>query len=307
LAVRVLVFLESDVPTFAARDAQIARLAAQVPAATFVSCRNRAAFLTQLPAAEAVVVWSFEREWYSAAPLLRHVFTPAAGKELIGADPGGRVSLHFGSFHGQLMAESLLGMMLFLNRRFGVALERQRAHDWDRAAYVSTQRLRGQTALLVGYGAIGQHCGALLKSVGLRVLGVRRDPSRGGLHADRVYGAEQLADAVADADHVACIVPGDRSTDGLIDAAVIACMKPSAHVYNLGRGNAVDTPALVAALRAQQLAAAFLDVVPEEPLPADSPLWDVPNLYLTPHASAITAQYLDLYFDELARELSGVG
>jgi D-2-hydroxyacid dehydrogenase (NADP+) len=306
LVVRVLVFLESGVPAFAARDSQIAKLAARVPAATFVTCRDRSDFLAQLPEAEAVIVWSFEPELYAAAPALRHVFTPAAGKELIGADPAGRVSLHFGNFHGHLMAESLLGMMLFQNRRFGVAIERQRAHQWDRAEYVSTRRLRGQTALLVGYGAIGEHCGALLKSVGLRVHGVRRDPSRGGLHAERIHGVPQLADAAAEADHVVCIVPGDRSTDGLIDAAVIARMKPSAHLYNLGRGNAVDIPALVAALRARRLAGAFLDVVPEEPLPAGSPLWDVPNLYLTPHASAISSEYLDLYFDELADELPGV-
>jgi phosphoglycerate dehydrogenase-like enzyme len=305
LAVRVLVFLESGVPAFAPREAQVARLAARVPTSTFVTCRDRPDFLAQLPEAEAVIVWSFERDLYPAAPALRHVFTPAAGRELISADPAGRVSLHFGSFHGHLMAESLLGMMLFQNRRFGIAIDRQRAHQWDRAAYVSTRRLRGQTALLVGYGAIGEHCGALLKSVGMRVHGVRRDPSRGGLHADRIYGVGQLAGAVADADHVACIVPGDHSTDGLIDAELLARMKPSAQLYNLGRGNAVDMPALVAALRAQRLAGAFLDVVPEEPPPADSPLWDVPNLYLTPHASAISSQYLDLYFDELAEKLPG--
>jgi phosphoglycerate dehydrogenase-like enzyme len=81
-------------------------------------------------------------------------------------------------------------------------------------------------------------------------------------------------------------------------------MKPNAVVYNLGRGNAIDPEALVAALRQRRIAGAFLDVVPEEPLPAVSPLWSVPNLYLTPHASAISRDYLDLYFDELAGELA---
>jgi phosphoglycerate dehydrogenase-like enzyme len=109
---------------------------------------------------------------------------------------------------------------------------------------------------------------------------------------------------VADADHVACVLPGDTGTDSLLDAAAFARMKRSAYVYNLGRGNAIDAQALVSALNSGQIAGAFLDVVPEEPLPADSPLWDVPNLYLTPHASAIQAEYLDLYFEELGPELA---
>ena len=81
-------------------------------------------------------------------------------------------------------------------------------------------------------------------------------------------------------------------------------MKPAACVYNLGRGNAIDGAALCAALERGQLAGAFLDVVHEEPLPASSPLWTAPNLYLTPHASAISSEYLDLYFEELAGQLA---
>jgi phosphoglycerate dehydrogenase-like enzyme len=81
-------------------------------------------------------------------------------------------------------------------------------------------------------------------------------------------------------------------------------MQPSACVYNLGRGNTIDPEALRGALAQGHIRGAFLDVVPEEPLPVDSPLWSAPNLYLTPHASAISAEYLDLYFDELARQLS---
>ena len=303
---RVLVFLESDVPGFAPRERELAALAARVPSANFVTCRDLDGFLAHLPEASAVVVWSFERAWYSSAPALRHVFTPAAGKERIASDPDGRVSLHFGSFHGQLMAESLLGMMLFLNRRFGIALARQRARRWDRGAYADTRRLRGQTAVLVGYGAIAEHCATLLAALGVRVLGVRQDPSRGGLHAERVYGADQLLDAVAEADHVVALLPGSASTNGLLGGEVFLRMKPTACVYNLGRGNAIDAEALVTALRERRLAGAFLDVLPEEPLPADSPLWDVPNLYLTPHASAIYTEYLQLYFDELAAELGAL-
>ena len=304
---RVLVHLESGVPEFVATQRQLANLARSLPGVTLVGCAGDADFVERLPEADAVVVWRFQRDWYARAPKLAHVFTPAAGKEGIEPDPGGRASLHFGHFHGHLMAESLVGMVLFMNRRFGMAQAAQRERRWDRSVYVDTHRLAGQTALIVGYGAIGELCGRLLKALGVRVHGVRRDPSRGGAFADCVFGVDGLLEAVADADHVACVLPGDTGTDSLLGAEAFARMKPTAYLYNLGRGNAVDAPALLTALKSGQIAGAFLDVVPEEPLPVSSPLWDAPNLYLTPHASAIHAEYLDLYFEDLGRELAGLG
>src|SRR5690606_4679421 len=105
---------------------------------------------------------------------------------------------------------------------------------------------------------------------------------------------EQRLEALALADHVVCVLPGDTGTDRFLDAAAFAAVKPGAVVYNLGRGNAIDVGALTAALQAGRIAGAFLDVVPDEPLPEGSPLWTAPRLFLTPHASAIYADYLDL-------------
>ena len=118
-----------------------------------------------------------------------------------------------------------------------------------------------------------------------------------------MFAASERLEALALADHVVCVLPGDTGTDQLLDAAAFGHMKSSSCVYNLGRGNAIDAVALQEALTRGRIAGAFLDVVPEEPLPASSGLWTVPNLYLTPHASAISAEYLDLYFEQLAREL----
>jgi phosphoglycerate dehydrogenase-like enzyme len=197
------------------------------------------------------------------------------------------------------MAESLLGMILFMKRRFGVAVSAQRERRWDRAPWESTRPLAGEIALLLGFGAIGAHCARLLRSLGVIVHGLRRNPGSAPAGADRVFGADELFDALALADHVVCILPGDSITDGLLDAAAFAHMKSSAFVYNLGRGNAIEPEALARALEARAIQGAFLDVVPEEPLPASSPLWSVPNLYLTPHASAMRSDYLDRYFAEL--------
>jgi phosphoglycerate dehydrogenase-like enzyme len=266
-------------------------------------CHEQAAFLRELPSAEGALVWRFLSEWYARAPRLRWVSTPAAGRELVAADPQGRVPRVFGSYHGRIMAESLLAMIGFVNRRFGYAIEAQRRRVWDRNAYVGTHRLAEQTVLLVGYGRIARHCAKLLKAVGATVHGLKRDVGTGTEGADRIFAAGELTEAVASADHVACVLPGDTGTDAFLGSAAFEHMRRSAAVYNLGRGNAIDARSLHEALSAGRIAAAFLDVLPEEPLPPDSPLWETPNLFLTPHVSALTADYLDLYFDEVVARL----
>jgi D-2-hydroxyacid dehydrogenase (NADP+) len=296
---RMLVHLESDLGTFQLTERQWQELRAALGRHELVRAASEQAFLAELPRAEAVVVWRFPEAWYGSAPRLRHVCTPAAGRELVALDPSGRVRAHFGSFHGPIMAESLLGMILFMKRRFGVAIAAQRERIWDRGPWESTRPLAGEIALLIGFGTIGAHCARLLRGLGVVVHGLRRNPASAPGGADRVFGAGELFSALPLADHVVCILPGDTDTDGLLGSAAFAHMKPSAFVYNLGRGNAIDPAALARALEARAIQGAFLDVVPEEPLPASSPLWSVPNLYLTPHSSAIRSDYLDRYFAEL--------
>jgi len=303
---RLLVWLSHPVPAFEPTSAQLASLSAQLPGCELVAVQTEPEFLQALPQAHAVVVWRFLPEWYARAPQLRHAFTPSAGREPLPADPVGRVERHFGRFHGALMGESLLAMITFMNRRLADALGAQAQRRWDRSPYSRIRRLRGQVVLLVGYGAIGQACARALSSVGLVVHGLRRDVTRPSPGAERVFAAEQLHAALGLADHVVCVLPADTGTDHFLDAAAFTRIKSSACVYNLGRGNAIDLDALCVALSAGQLAGAFLDVVSPEPPAADSPLWTAPNLYLTPHASAISAEYLDLYFEELARELAGL-
>lgn len=299
---RVLLWLSNPVRAFDPTAVQLAALAGQI-AQELVTVQTESDFLAQLPSADAVVVWRFLPEWYARAPRLRHAFTPSAGHDPLPPEPTGRVQRHFGSFQGLLMAESLVAMITFLNRRFGAALQAQAERRWDRAAFSQRRRLHGQVALLIGYGAIGQHCGRLLSALGMVVHGLRRDPTRPSPWAQRMFAASQRLEALALADHVVCVLPADTGTDHFLDAAAFAHMKPGGCVYNLGRGNAIDAAALREALTRGRVAGAFLDVAPEEPLPASSALWTVPNLYLTPHASAIGAEYLDLYFEELAREL----
>jgi phosphoglycerate dehydrogenase-like enzyme len=304
---RVVIHLKNAVRAFEPSEAQLAALALRAGGHELTPVRSDEELLAMLPIAEAAVVWRFPSEWYAQAPRLRHLFTPSAGREPFAADPQGRVLRHFGRFHGAIMAESLLGMITFMNRRLGSALLDQAARRWDRAPYSGYRRLHGQVALIIGFGAIGQRCAELLSALGMIVHGLRRDVSRPVPLAQRLFSPEQRLEAVSLADHVVCALPGDTGSDHFLDAAALAKLGPNACVYNIGRGNAIDTEALRQALVERRIAGAFLDVQPEEPLPPSSPLWSTPNLYLTPHASAISAEYLDLYFAELSSDLSTIG
>ncbi len=301
---KVVICLPNPIRAFELQFEQFEALRERYSQHELVVANTEPELLQQLADADAALVWRFEAAWYERAPALRFVATPAAGREHVPPDPRGRVRVIHGSFHGKLMAESLLAMMLFFARRLDLAVVDQRARRYQRDQYSSTRLLAGQTALIVGYGPLGRECARVLKALGLRVLGVKRNADVDPAPADAVYPVERLLAVLPEADHVVVVLPGDTGTDHLFADAAFAAVRSSAGFYSLGRGNAVDEAALLRALHEGRLAHAFLDVFEQEPLPADSPLWDAPNLVLTPHASAINAQYLELWFEELAVELN---
>ena len=304
---KVVLWLPNSIRVFEPQPEQLSRWRARYPEHQLVVALEEPEFLQQLADAGAALVWRFSAAWYERAPALRFVAPPAAGREKVQPDPSGRVRTLHGSFHGKIMAESLLGMLLFFARRFDLAVVDQQAHRYQREPYAGTRRLGGQSALIVGYGALGRECARLLKAVGLRVIGVKRTPNVEPGPADAVHALSELPRLLGEVDHVIATLPADTGTDHLFDDAAFAAMRPGAGFYNLGRGNAVDEPALLRALSSGRLGHAFLDVFEHEPLPTDSPLWDAPNLALTPHASAISAEYLELWMEELGPQLAALG
>jgi phosphoglycerate dehydrogenase-like enzyme len=303
---KVVLSLPHTIRAFALSPERLAALQARHPQHQLVVAHDEPELLRQLPDAAAALVWRFSAAWFTRAPQLRFVATPAAGREKLEPDPSGRVRAVHGSFHGKIMAESLLAMMLYFTRRFDLALADQRAHRYGRDQYSTTRRLAGQRALIVGYGALGRECARLLKAVGMRVTGVKRRLTGDAGPAESVHTPDDLPRLLGEADHVIATLPADTGTDHLFSDAQFRAMRPTAGFYNLGRGNAVDETSLLRALESGTLAHAFLDVFEREPLPADSPLWDAPHLALTPHASASNAEYLDLWFEELASELDAL-
>jgi D-2-hydroxyacid dehydrogenase (NADP+) len=206
------------------------------------------------------------------------------------------------------VAEHALGLMLSLQRHLHLARDRQRERFWRPMLsdpLAREQESAGRTVVVVGFGRIGQRFGRLAKALDCHVIGVRRDVVAAAGAADEVVSIAQLHAVLPRADVVVLTCPLTPETQGLINAAALARMKPSAHLINVARGAVVDEPALIAALQAGRVAAAALDVTVEEPLPASSPLWAMENLIITPHSAGETGQYevnvIDLLEENLAR------
>jgi phosphoglycerate dehydrogenase-like enzyme len=247
---------------------------------------------------------------------------------MVPADPWskGITVVNASGVHAVAMAEYILGAVLFASERVDERVARRSEVVWGEPRYeLAGLRLRGRTAAIVGYGSIGRETARLLHGCGVRILAVKanpdaradlgwREPGTGdpdGSLPEVWAGPEELASVVAQADYVALTAPGTHRTRGLIDAAVLAAMRPNAWIVNVGRGSVIDEVALAAALRGQRIGGAVLDVTVEEPLPADHPLRGIPNCLVTPHVSGLGGQdaiwhnTATLLAENLRRDLAG--
>jgi phosphoglycerate dehydrogenase-like enzyme len=185
------------------------------------------------------------------------------------------------------IAQTAITGMLMLNRGFPRWMDAQRRRAWEPIHEGDVPRdLEGQQLVVLGLGAIGTEIARLGKAIGLRVTGVRRSPRKADDPVDDLVPPSRLADVLPGSDWLALACPLTDETRRIIDAAAIARMPRGAHILNVARGQVVDEAAMIEALRSGQLGGAYLDVFEKEPLPADSPLWDLPNVIITPHNSA---------------------
>ncbi|HEX2854634.1 MAG TPA: D-2-hydroxyacid dehydrogenase [Opitutaceae bacterium] len=182
-------------------------------------------------------------------------------------------------------AQHVLGMMLALGRQLLASHRDQLTdHAWHYLEHRAQSRLlTGQTVLMLGYGAIGRRLTELLTPFGLKLYALRRSlHSEGGVH---IIPEEKMSTVLAEADHVVNILPDSEDTRNYVNARRLACFKPGARFYNVGRGTTVDHNALIEALRSGRIGAAYLDVFDPEPLSPQSELWSAPNCYITPHTA----------------------
>ncbi len=267
-------------------------------------------FVMGLSDTETAVVWSFRQEWFEPAAKLRRIVTPAAGRDYFKVIPPAGLKIVYSSFHGRLIAETVLAMMLAENRGIirGTELQSEGSLWPKHELSLSMRLLYGTTALILGFGHIGREIGRLLKPFGVRILGIRRtigEVPEYFTDEDRVMGAEDLYCVLPHADHLILALPSDTGTDRIVDGKALSLLPSHAAVYNIGRGNAIDEEALASALSSGRIRAAYLDVFREEPLKEDSPLRSCPTCRIFPHSSAIAPQYLDFFLDEFIPRYRG--
>lgn len=301
----LLVHLENSIDAFTLKPRHLDQIRASLPDTTITVAKGNSDFMDKLPEAETALVWVFKSSWYERAPKLKLLFTPAAGHDWVSGDPSGRVRTIYGSFHGRIMRESLLSMMLYFNRKLGKSLEDRDKRVWGRLDYNDCVGLFSQKVLIVGCGSLGFSMAELLKAFGAAVTGVRRNPAVSGANPDidRMITFDRLEEELPSADHVVFVLPGGSGTEGIFTARHFNAMKPGACLYNLGRGNCYREEDLLAALRNGTVAGAGLDVFANEPLPPSSPLWEQPGVLITPHSSAISREYIDLFIREFLETL----
>jgi D-2-hydroxyacid dehydrogenase (NADP+) len=192
--------------------------------------------------------------------------------------------------HGAAMRETVLHLMLSINRDTVNLVHNMTDHRWERRPW---PLLSGKTAVVIGTGVAGSAIGALLRAFGMRVVGVSRTP-REAQGFDSIVAQTKLAEVASQADYLINVLPGDVTNHNLIGGAVFAAMMPHSYFINVGRGETVDEPALIATLSERKIAGAALDVFASEPLSTESPLWTLPNVFLTPHIGGLFEEYAQL-------------
>jgi phosphoglycerate dehydrogenase-like enzyme len=251
-----------------------------------------------------------------ARPTLKWVHTGSAGvgaalfPELVESDV---VLTNSAGIHAPPMAETVLGIMLYFARGFDFALRDQLAGRWDQTAFGTAAspviELSGGTLGMVGYGGVGRAVAARASALGMRVLATRRTARPSDDGTEILSGADALERLLRESDVVVITVPATAATRRLIGRAQLALLKPNAVLINVARGNIIDEQALIEVLRARQIRGAGLDVFEQEPLPAGSELWQLPNVLILPHVSATTPRFwqrqAQLIIENFQRYLKG--
>lgn len=278
---------------------------AAAPGSTVVSCSLEAA-LPEMDKADILLAWGFNdiRPLFLSSSRLRWVHSLSAGVEkLIFAEMRRNDCLLTNSrgIHGIPVSEHVLAMMLAFSRGLPTCAKQQQAHLWRR---VPSDEIHNKTIGILGLGSIGREIAKKAKAFGMNVLAMKREQTS-ELFVDRLYKPHELPELLQQCDFVVVSLPLTEETQHLLTLEHFRAMKPSAYFINIARGEVLVEADLITALQEGLIRGAGLDVFAEEPLPAASPLWDLPNVIITPHTAALSPYYLDraikLFADNLTR------
>jgi phosphoglycerate dehydrogenase-like enzyme len=276
-----------------------------------------AELLAAAPGCEVYLGSGVPKDFFLAAqPTLRWVHTGSAGvgaalfPEMIESNV---VLTNSAGVHAPPMAESVLGMMLYFARGLDFAVRDQLEGRWDQTAFGTSAspvtELSGATLGIVGYGGVGRAVAEKARCFGMRVIATRRKSQSSDDGTEIVTGRTGLERVLSEADVVVITIPATAETSRLIGAQELALMKPEAVLINVARGTIIDEAALIDVLRNKRIRGAGLDVFEKEPLPENSPLWQLPNALILPHVSATTPHFwgrqASFILENFARYLAG--
>lgn len=253
--------------------------------------------------ADALLAFQFPVEVFDQAKKLRWFQSTGAGVDSMFPlrDRADHIMVtNVRGMHGGLIADYVMAGVTMLNWDFRKFLRDQAERKWT---VRSVTPLADKTLGVVGLGSIGATIARRAKSAGMTIVGSKLDVSVPVDGVDRLFGSDELKDLLPLCDFVVLAVPATRETLGLIGAAEIARMRRDAFLINIARGSVVVESDLISALQAGTVAGAMLDVFEREPLPQDSPLWDMPNVIVTPHTSGIPTNYMERAFEIVAENI----
>lgn len=286
--------------------------------AAWAAPREEAAYAGLLPDAEVLVTTGREALDLAPARRLRWLHIQAAGYDNVPLDEvrsRGITVTNTVAANSEAMAEHAILCILALAKQFPFLLSAQARRAWeppaghplpasDRPISRQTRELDGATLGIVGLGAAGEATAQRAKAFRMRVIGFRRDPSGYTGHADEAYAVRDFTAHVGRCDYVLLAVAHGPETHHIVRAETIAAFKPDACLLNIGRGKLVDHDAVTRALRSGRLGGAALDVFETEPLPADSPLWSLPNVIITPHCAGYSPHFSERSAAQFAANFS---
>ncbi len=258
------------------------------------------------------VSMAWKNDLIAKAPKLRFVQSISAGIDQYDQAMFKAHGIRLASAAGvnaNAVAEHAFAMALALQRQLHTGRDHQHAKHWRGMISDIPKReaeISGKTMVIVGLGRIGARLAHFARAFDVHVIGVKRDVSTGAEGAHEVVATADLMTVLPRADIVVLACPLNPATEGLLGAAQLAAMKPGAHLINVARGKVADEAALIGALQSGHLGAAGLDVTREEPLPATSPLWTMPQVLITPHTAGETQAYEDNVIDILLTNLDSL-
>ncbi|HKV29195.1 MAG TPA: D-2-hydroxyacid dehydrogenase [Candidatus Acidoferrales bacterium] len=293
-----------------------ARIRQRWPAMNVLHLPNYEHVTDELPDADILVGYSLRAQQFAHAKKLKWIHATAAGVgQLMYPElrQSGVLLTNASGIHAVPMSEHILGMIIAMARRFPDAMCYQSQSRWAQQEIWDAKprplELSGRLLLIVGFGSTGRELARRIQPLGMRIWGVTRSGRGDAQLAERILPVTQLANALPHADFIVLAAPETVETRQMIGANEFALMKPEAYLINVARGTLVDEAALAAALRARTIAGAAIDVATEEPLLPQNPLWNLDNIFITPHVSAVSerlwARQADLLMENLERWFDG--